>query len=278
MPTLTEVDATESEPATQLSFGDYEAWLEQRHSIDLLSHKNHYSVVTRQLSDSFRTSPFWIALLHALPNIDSQYLIDHKYPLLTALEPEILVKPWASFLQKTYRKNVIQNPDFPSPPHDGWCLPPQWLARIHDIVRTSIVVKYLDGVPILLQSLKKIADDHSLLCEANLEARVDGYYGGHFNCRKECEIPTMEWSTMKDTFEIEIQVTTQIKDVIKGLLHRYYETSRTTRKTPSNDEMSWNYRNEEFIATYLGHILHYVDGMIIEVRNRNRDERGTVNA
>jgi len=109
-----------------------------------------------QLSETFRTSPFWAALLVALPNIDSQYLIDHKYPLFTSFRPDIFVKPWASFLQKTYRKNVIQNPHFPSPPQDGWCLPPRWLTRIHDIVRTSIVVKYLDGV-LSYYSLLKIS-------------------------------------------------------------------------------------------------------------------------
>jgi len=83
---------------------------------------------------------------------------------------------------------------------------------------------------------------------------------------------------MSDTFQLEIQVTTQIKDVIKGLLHKYYEVSRTTSRVPSIEEMSWNYRNEEFIATYLGHILHYVEGMIIEVRDRSHDQRGIVNA
>jgi hypothetical protein len=38
--------------------------------------------------------------------------------------------------------------------------------------------------------------------------------------------------------------------------------------TSSIEEISWNYRNDQFITTYLGHILHYVEGMIIEVRDR----------
>ncbi len=96
MPTLIEVDGTKPERPDQLSFGDYEAWLANEHSINLSVHHNHYDVVTMQLSESFRTSPFWAALLVALPNIDSQYLIDHKYPLLTSFRPDIFVKPWAS--------------------------------------------------------------------------------------------------------------------------------------------------------------------------------------
>jgi hypothetical protein len=83
---------------------------------------------------------------------------------------------------------------------------------------------------------------------------------------------TLELSNTTEIFTLEIQITTQIKDIIKTLLHKYYETSRMANTRPSIEEIAWNYKNEEFIATYLGHILHYVEGMIIEVRDR---ERGT---
>jgi len=69
---------------------------------------------------------------------------------------------------------------------------------------------------------------------------------------------------------LEIQVTTQIKEVIKNLLHTYCESRRTTGVRPRLSDIAWNYREEEFAATYLGHILHYVEGMIIEVRDRRR--------
>ena len=34
----------------------------------------------------------------------------------------------------------------------------------------------------------------------------------------------------------------------------------------------WNYKSDEFAANYLGHILHYVEGMIIEIRDKKRGD------
>lgn len=67
-------------------------------------------------------------------------------------------------------------------------------------------------------------------------------------------------------------MTTQIKDVIKRLLHKYYEERRMPGTT-YNADWRWNYRSDEFIANYLGHILHYVEGMILEVRDRSKERK-----
>jgi hypothetical protein len=32
------------------------------------------------------------------------------------------------------------------------------------------------------------------------------------------------------------------------------------------------YRTEEFRANYLGHILHYIEGMIIDIRDKQKKE------
>ena len=86
----------------------------------------------------------------------------------------------------------------------------------------------------------------------------------------DCEVSTLEWNKTKIPFPFEIQVTTSIKEVIKRLLHSYYEASRMDSKPMSIEELSWNYKSDEFIASYLGHILHYVEGMILDVRDRKR--------
>jgi hypothetical protein len=41
-------------------------------------------------------------------------------------------------------------------------------------------------------------------------------------------------------------------------------------KTLDISDISWKYDSDQFISAYLGHILHYVEGMIIEVRDRKR--------
>lgn len=37
---------------------------------------------------------------------------------------------------------------------------------------------------------------------------------------------------------------------------------------PLDIKWQWDYESDEFIPNYLGHILHYIEGMIMEVRKR----------
>ena len=66
---------------------------------------------------------------------------------------------------------------------------------------------------------------------------------------------------------VEIQITTQLQEVIRRLLHKYYERQRSGRST-SDLKWQWDYKSDEFAANYLGHILHYVEGMIMDVRDK----------
>ena len=154
-------------PIDRPRFGPpYELWLAREHSVrNLRAHRNHYDIVSQELAKSFQESAFWTAVLARLPNIDAQYLIDHKYPLIATLNPIILLKSWESFFRKSYRVNIVDNLDFPNAPSKGWCLPINWHTRIHDIVRTTIVVRYLDGVPLVLDHLKDIALSEGLISD-----------------------------------------------------------------------------------------------------------------
>ena len=64
-----------------------------------------------------------------------------------------------------------------------------------------------------------------------------------------------------------MQITTQLQEVIRKLLHKHYE-SRRKRTTPDELKWQWDYKSDEFSANYLGHILHYIEGMIMEVRDK----------
>jgi len=53
------------------------------------------------------------------------------------------------------------------------------------------------------------------------------------------------------------------------LLHKYYEERR--KKLKKEDIIwQWDWRSDEFSANYLGHILHYIEGMIMEIREKQR--------
>ena len=162
------------------SLAEYEAWLLKSHKTTNFSIlKNHYETVTRELADSYRECDFWKSIVSNLRNVDAQYLVDHKYPLIADFSPAIVIKPWNSFIEKTYRKNIAHNNNFPESPDGGWLQPDNWYIRIHDIVRTTLVVKYLDGVPLIAEYLRSIASENNVSFEFELEARVDGYYGAH---------------------------------------------------------------------------------------------------
>ena len=69
--------------------------------------------------------------------------------------------------------------------------------------------------------------------------------------------------------EVELQVTTQLQELIRSLLHVHYEKRRKEHEA-LEEQWQWDYKSDEFATNYLGHILHYVEGMIVEVRDRHR--------
>lgn len=116
-----------------------------------------------------------------------------------------------------------------------------------------------------------VCEQHDVTCENSFEARDEGYYALHIYAVKEFEIPKLDWNTEKKNISIEFQITTQLQDVIGNLTHWHYERRRMGTKSREK-KWQWDYKSEEFTTNYLGHILHYVEGMIMEVRE-NQSKR-----
>lgn len=64
----------------------------------------------------------------------------------------------------------------------------------------------------------------------------------------------------------QIWHATELQENIVNLLHKYYEGNR--KKIKSKEKWQWNYKSEEFAANYLGHMLHYLEGTIVEIRDK----------
>jgi hypothetical protein len=135
------------------------------------------------------------------------------------------------------------------------------------VVRTLLVVKYFDGVHFVTQKIDAQCKEHGISCSVSLEAREEGYYAAHLNLRRDFEIPRVTWGTERVNMSIEVQVTTQVQEVIRRLLHKYYEKKRKM-ETKAIENWQWDSGCEEFSVNYLGHILHYVEGLIVEIRNK----------
>ena len=152
-------------------------------------------------------------------------------------------------------------------PADGWLLPPSWFSNTNDIIRTSIAVKYLDGVDFLVANLNTLAQNSGCNFRCDFEARAEGYYAAQTYIIIECEVPSETFGKEMTLFSFEVEITTQLKEVIKGLLHYHFERRRLAISNDgSSKKWQWDYKSDEFAANYLGHILHYLEGMIMDVR------------
>lgn len=248
---------------------EYKEWVRRCLNVSISTdEENYYNSVTERIRNIFIESEFWKCLLTDLREFDAEYEIERKYKLFTSTQhPKIEIKPYKSLLQKTYRENVLENIKWPESPDGGWVLPKNWFERINDIIRTILIVKYLDGVEFIGEKIKSLCEEHNQLFKIFYEAKEEGYYAVHLYTEQEFEIPTKSWGTEKKRVSIELQITTQLQEVIRSLLHKYYEEKRISKRK-EGVKWQWDYKGEEFITNYLGHILHYVEGMIMEIREK----------
>lgn len=254
---------------------EYERWLREKHKVEISNTtRTYYESVVNTIKRNFEKSDFWIQLTGNLQNYNDEYYVKTGYFLFwPELETDLNIKPFKSFLSKTFRKNILENECWPNEPYGGWILPNNWFTRISDIVRTMFVVKFLDGVKFTIDKIKSMCEQCNIEeCKVSYEAREDGYYAAHLYPKKEFEIPRITWDTEKIDVRIEIQITTQVQEVIRKLLHKYYEVKRERIKR-EDLKWQWDYKGDEFVANYLGHILHYVEGMIMEIREKQMEEK-----
>jgi hypothetical protein len=249
----------------------YCEWLRGTHEISINErYRSYYDSVVLKVRMDFEKSGFWARLIDELSDYDQEYQLKHGYQLfMPKFTPELQTKSFESFLLKTFRKNILDNTKWPDEPDGGWFLPVNWLSRINDVIRTLFVVKYLDGVDFLRSKIENLCHDKNMPCETHVEAREEGYYAVHLYSRCSFEVPKIDWDTEDVDFSVEIQITTQLQEVIRRLLHKYYENRRRAIVKPE-EKWQWNYRSEEFGANYLGHILHYVEGMIMDIREKQK--------
>lgn len=252
---------------------DYLRWLRDNQKVVISGRdRDHYNSVANSIKQDFESSGFWGELLSNIGNCDQEYQIMTGYTLfIPRFEPQLVIKPFQSFLEKTYRKNILDNNLWPKEPEDSWIIPENWFSRINDIVRTLFIVKYFDGADFFIGKVKDLCEKHNLEVNVDYEAREEGYYAAHLYIRREFEIPKALWDTQRVFVSIELQITTQLQEVIRKLLHHYYQRKRLLAKKPI-EKWQWDYKCDEFCVNYLGHILHYVEGMIMEVRERQERE------
>jgi hypothetical protein len=249
----------------------YHRWLKDNHLVKVdRPLRNHFDAVANAAKIGFEGSSFWHGLGRELPNFNDLYEANTSYGLVTRYDYKILTKTFDSFLLKTYRLNVLENENWPEEPDGGWLVPPDWVSKVNDVVRTTIIVNYLDGVDYLLGKIENLAKEYSINLSCEMEARFEGYYAAHLYYESDIEVPRRDFDTEVRVIRLEIQISTQIKEVIKTLLHKYYE-ERRIEFVEEKTNWQWNYRSDEFKTNYVGHMLHFIEGLIVEIRQRESE-------
>ena len=248
---------------------EFKVWLKKELGFEIdKQYEYYYDTVVQKLKNDFENSDFWKKIKNDLPELNDKYRIDKGVHLLIPSNiPIVHSKNLNSLIIKAYRKNILNNTNFPDPPNVGWITRENWFEKIKDIIRTTLTVKYLDGVEILINHIEEISKHYEFEFTSSFEAREEGYYAAHSGIVLPFSIPNHDFSPVKKNVIIEIQVTTQIQEIIKTLLHKHYEENRKVL-TPKDYKWQWDYKSPEFTSNYLGHIIHYVEGMIVEIRDK----------
>lgn len=257
---------------------DFKTWYAAELGFDEQIDRKRYQAAGPILVSTLAASPFWVGLEHLIPELGAAYEIDTGFPLWVAdptlasiAVPVLLIKPFESVVEKAWRRNCLENSEWPDPPEQGWLTPDNWYDETSDVVRTTLVVKYLDAVAIVRDGLQELATNHGAPCRAELAARSEGYYAAHVDVWFRVELPPrLTWDTVRVSARVEIQITTQLQEVIRRLLHQQYESDRVKRPP---EDWEWDYRGDAFRVNYLGHVLHYLEGKIMDERERMADVR-----
>jgi len=254
--------------------GEYTEWLRARHREDVgTRYPAYYSTVVATMQRQFQASALWSTLMASRQAIDDEYRTIKGVGLLTADTPVLCTKPWPSFLDKTFRKNIVANANWPDPPAGGWLLPDNWFGRVGDLVRTSFYVRYLDGVEFLSRRVESIATDQQCECASSLQPGEEGYYAMHVDIASDFEIPRRDWDTLRLHTSVELQVTTGVKSLIKELLEERYRLTRSESSSErrSTTPVAWRLGSEAFSLIYLGHVTHFVEDMIVRLRDSRKE-------
>jgi len=251
----------------------YLAWLREVLNVEITSStQSHYNHVANIIKNKFEESRLWTQFASNLENYNNEYYISKSgYGLFSELSlPPLDIKLFDNFLLKTQRINVLDNELWDAPPSYGWVKPSSWYESINDIVRTCIVVKYLDGIEFLREKIKELCvKDNNRYFTCEFKSKDEGYYAAHIYTQQKCEIPNyLAPGTKEITASVEIQITTHLKDAIYDLLHKNYEERRKLLLPVPKEIWQWDYKSTEFAINYLGHIIHYLDGMIVNVREK----------
>lgn len=198
-----------------------------------------------------REHEFFGGLRDFLRDCQERYIEETASDLFMGdIDPRLQAKTYDSAVNKSYRQNVVWNDEWPVEPQEGWVTPNNWFTKLNDIIRGTLVCKYIDGPRFLADCLRDRANESGLDCDITSKQRDEGYYAYHFYVQIPVELVDTEWTAFSVNLDVELQLTTQLQEVMYNITHQYYEHTRDHR---SGDPSGWKWEvtSNRFRAGYL---------------------------
>lgn len=224
----------------------------------------------RTILNTANEHAFFQTLPDTLTQAAAEYLATTKSRLLVTDIYDLAPKPFDSIIEKTYRHNVVWNSKWPKAPkwkheeRSEWVTPTNWYRAFDDLVRTTIIARYIDGPQFIGERLVALATMHSLVSRLEARALDVGYYAYHFYVAMPVRLLRPDWSVFDDKVLVEVQLTTQLQEAARELTHGFYAANRVEVNPSSN--WKWEYRSERFRAAYIAHSLRLIEALIVELR------------
>lgn len=229
--------------------------------------KRVYDVNLNTCFNTISRHQFFLQLQTQIEKWDREYQERTNTRLLmVSSPPELLQKPYESAVDKSFRVNILWNENFPEMPKKGWVTTENVYYYFNDLIRCAIVCRFIDGPRLLTDELMRFAKDLGLERRRYSQEREEGYYAYHYYVRFPVQLLDSNWSEFESHLEAEIQVTTQLQDVLRSLTHSFFKENRILPEQDSS-KWKWDFRSNRFRVGYLSHTLHLLESIILESRD-----------
>ena len=213
----------------------------------------------KQWAKDVTIAPFWSEAGKELEKWRTEYRAETGSTLLSqASLPDFVPKSVGSSIDKLDRKfskSEDSNHAFTS----GYPIP-----NIGDLIRVRLTCSYLDGVEFVAKKIMDLATLMDINAVHERQGKIEGYYAQHINISQDVILKVGGVPSVIKV-ECEIQIATDMSTKMWNTSHGLYERIRSA---PSDAE-NWQWRSTDprFISNQLGHMVHLVDGLLIQLRD-----------
>lgn len=245
---------------------------------DVAKAKKSFSFNMRAAQQWAQSSQQLATVIQALRQAQSLYVEGRPellfYPASAIDGITLHIKSFESAIRKAHRSNVVFNRRFPKEPERGYIDVGDIYQSIDDLLRTRLICKYLDGPKFVCDQLEASCKRDGIEYIYRDLGTDAGYYAWHFYFKTAVEIMT-DGVVSTQSMWVEIQLSTQLAEVITSLTHGLYEERRTGANPFAGSKWKWDANSPHFRSAFLGHGLHLLEGLIQTLKDDMVSEKPT---